>query len=74
MNTYEKHRGEGVLLFTRNPAKDPYQARPLRTSRAVIPAPYFQPSTFDFQPLLSTLPFALYDKSVKIRMHAHDNR
>jgi hypothetical protein len=74
MNTYEKPRGEGVLLFTRNPARGSYQACPPRTARAVIPAPYFQPSTFDFQPPLKTLPFALYDKSVKIRMHAYDKR
>jgi hypothetical protein len=28
MNTYEKHRGEGVLLLTRNPKKDFYPERP----------------------------------------------
>jgi hypothetical protein len=30
MNTYEKHRGEGVLLLTRNPEKDFYPEGALR--------------------------------------------
>jgi hypothetical protein len=93
MNTYEKYRGEGVLLLTRhpmkdvcpacpdpvgerpseardlsrNPAGDPYQACLLRTSRGVNSAPYFQLSTFDFQPLLRALPFASHCRSARIR-------
>jgi hypothetical protein len=57
-----------------NPAGNPRQTCLLRTSRRVNSVPHFQLSTFDFQPPLRTLPFALYHKSVKIRMHAHDNR
>jgi hypothetical protein len=53
--------------LSENPARGPYQACPLRTSRAVTPAPYFQPSTFDFQPPLRALPFASHCKSARIR-------
>src|SRR5258708_3990768 len=52
MNTYEKHRGEGVLLLTRHPMKDvcperPSEGRDLSAHPvriAVLPAPSFSGS------------------------------
>jgi hypothetical protein len=68
MNTYEKHRGVGVLLLTTHPMR-----MRILSERSESKDLSRRPQNVAIKGSLpAALPFALYDKSVKIRDEPHD--
>jgi hypothetical protein len=68
MNTYEKHRGVGVLLLTTHPMR----MRILSERSESKDLSWRPPNVAIEGHFLTALPFALNDKSVKIRDESHD--